>query len=400
MGVAVTGMKPVRTRNHIDFATLVAVMALMLLSMGIVYSASSTLAFKNFKDSEQLLANHVTKIALGLAALFIMMRFDYHRFQKLTKPALVGAIVALALTLLVGAVTNGATRWIELGPIQIQPSEFAKYALLFHICTLISTKGEMLRDFRKGFVPMMVWIALVSALVLLQPNFSMASMIVILSLLMLFVGGVRVKHLAIVAAPVIPAMVGILVLAPYRVKRIEEYITAVLGEFGKGAIPYQLRQGLIAFGRGGIFGVGPGESRQRDLFLPEAHTDFVYSIIGEEYGFVGTMFFMLLFLMIMVRGYKIARYAPDVFGRNIAIAVTSAVTLYALVNAGVTLGLLPTTGLPMPFVSYGGSSMVFTAAAVGVLLNISSQTDLHPRATQVPVVGSVNAGKAAVGKVY
>ncbi len=400
MGVAVTEMKPPRTRNHIDFATLVAVITLMLLSMGIVYSASSTLSFRNYKDSEQVLVDHVTKIAAGLAALFIMMRFDYHRFRKLTKPALIAAIGLLTLTLLVGAVANGAIRWIPLGPLRIQPSEFAKYALLFHLCTLISVKGEMLRDFRKGFVPMMVWIGLVAALVILQPNFSMAAIIVLLSMVMLFVGGVRFKHLAMVAAPVVPAMVGILVLEPYRVKRIEEYIEAVLGEFGKGAIPYQLRQGLIAFGRGGIFGVGPGESRQRDLFLPEAHTDFVYSIIGEEYGFVGTMFFMLLFLMIMVRGYKIARYAPDVFGRNLAIAITSTVTLYALVNAGVTLGLLPTTGLPMPFVSFGGSSMLFTAAAVGVLLNISSQTDLHPRATQVPVVGSVNAGKAAVGKVY
>lgn len=397
MGVAV---KPGPTRNHIDFATLVAVMALMLFSMGIVYSASSTVAFKKFDDSEYVLLNHVAKVGLAIIALFIAMRFDYHRLRRLTKPALVAAIGLLVLTLLVGAVAKGAVRWISFGPLNIQPAEFAKYALLFHLCTLISTKGEMLRDFKKGFVPMMVWIGVVSALVVLQPNFSMASIIVLLSMVLLFVGGVRLKHLATVAAPVIPAMVGILVLAPYRVKRIHEYIDAVIGEFGEGTIPYQLYQGLIALGRGGIFGVGPGESRQRDFYLPEAHTDFVYSILGEEYGFVGTMFFMLLFLLIMGRGYKIARYAPDRFGCNLAIAVTSAVTLSALVNAGVTLGLLPTTGLPMPFVSYGGSSMVFTAAAVGVLLNISSQTDLHPRASQVPVVGSVNAGKAAVGKVY
>jgi cell division protein FtsW len=393
-------VKPGPTRNHIDFAALVAVLALMLLSLGIIYSASSTIAFRKFDDSEHLLVSHLARVGLALLALFVAMRIDYHRFMKLTKPALVAAVGFLTLTLLAGAVSKGAMRWLSLGPLQIQPSEFAKYALLFHICTLISVKGDQIRDFRKGFLPMMVWVGIVAGLVVLQPNFSMASMIVLLSLVMLFVGGVKLKHLALTVAPVVPAMIGILALAPYRVRRIHEYIDAVLGEFGAGSIPYQLRQGLIAFGRGGIFGVGPGESRQRDLFLPEAHTDFVFSILGEEYGFVGTIFFMLLFLLILYRGYKIARFAPDVFGRNLAVAVTSTVTLYALINAGVTLGLLPTTGLPMPFVSFGGSSMLFTAGAVGVLLNISSQTDLHPRATQVPVVGSVNAGKAAVGKVY
>ncbi len=391
---------PAGTRNHIDFATLVAVITLMLLSLGIVYSASSTVAFRQSDDSEALLFSHLAKVVVGLGVLFLTIRFDYHRYRKFTKTALLAAIGLLVVTFIVGAVAKGAVRWIRLGPLGIQPSEFAKYALLFHICTLISTKGEMIRDFRKGFVPMMVWIGVVTLLVVLQPNFSMASMIVLLTMVMLFIGGVRLKHLALTAAPAIPVMAAVLVMEPYRVRRIESYLQALMGEFSAGAIPYQLRQGLIAFGRGGIFGTGPGDSRQRDLFLPEAYTDFVYSIIGEEYGFVGTMFFMLLFVLIMVRGFKIARYAPDVFGRNLAIAITSAITLYALVNAGVTLGLLPTTGLPMPFVSFGGSAMVINAAAVGVLLNISSQTDLHPRATQVPVVGSVNAGKAAVGKVY
>jgi cell division protein FtsW len=397
MGPAVTDK---RVSNHIDFATLVAVLALMLLSLGIVYSASSTRSFQHSQNSEELLVEHTLRVAAGMVVLFVAMRFDYHRLRRLTKPALVGAIGLLILTPIVGAFAGGAVRWLKLGPLNIQPSEFAKYALLFHLCVLLTTKGELIRDFRRGFVPMLVWIGVVCALVVVQPNFSMAMMIIMLSMAMMFVGGVRLKHLLLVAAPAVPAMIGVLVLAPYRVKRVLDYFNALLGNFEKGSVSYQLLQSLIAFGRGSIFGVGPGESKQRDLFLPEAHTDMVYSIIGEEYGFVGAMFFLLLFLLIMFRGYKIARYAPDAFGRNLAIAVTSTITLYALVNAGVALGVLPTTGLPMPFVSYGGSSMVFTAAAVGVLLNISSQTDLHPRAAQVPVVGSVNAGKPAVGKVY
>jgi cell division protein FtsW len=397
MGAAIKD-KPVR--NHIDFATLVAVLTLMLLSLGIVYSASSSKAFQKSQNSEEMLVDHVVRVAIAMAALFVAMRFDYHRLRKLTKPALLAAIGLLVLTPIFGAFAGGAVRWIRLGALTVQPSEFAKYALLFHICVLLTTKGELIRDFKRGFVPMLVWIGVVAGLVVLQPNFSMAMMIMLLSMVLLFVGGVRVKHLALVGAPAVPLMIGILVLEPYRVRRITQYFDALLGNFEKGSISYQLQQALIAFGRGGIFGVGPGESRQRDLFLPEAHTDMVYSIIGEEYGLVGTTFFLLLFLLIMFRGYKIARYAPDALGRNLAIAVTSTITLYAMVNAGVALGLLPTTGLPMPFVSFGGSSMVFTAAAVGVLLNISSQTDLHPRAAQVPVVGSVNAGKPAVGKVY
>jgi cell division protein FtsW len=245
---------------------------------------------------------------------------------------------------------------------------------------------------------MLIWIGLVTLLVILQPNFSTALMIVILSTIMLYVGGARFKHLLLTALPGIPIMAVVLVLEPYRLERLRKYIVMLTGEFTREN--WQVFQGIIAFARGGIFGVGPGESRQRDLFLPEAHNDFVFSIVGEEYGFVGTMFFMLVFLLIMYRGFKIARYAPDQFGRNLAIAVTSAVTCYAFINACVTLGLLPTTGLPMTFVSYGGSSMVLSGAAIGVLLNISSQTDLHPRATQVPVVGDVNAGRSAVGKVY
>lgn len=147
---------------------------------------------------------------------------------------------------------------------------------------------------------------------------------------------------------------------------------------------YQLLQGIIGFGSGGLFGLGPGESKQRDLFLPESYGDFVFSIVGEEYGFLGTIFFMALFLLIMFRGFKIAKYARDEYGQLLAVGITSTITLYALVNAGVTLGLLPTTGLPMPFVSYGGSSLVFSSFAVGVLLNISAQTDLHPRMTRLP----------------
>ena len=365
-------------RNHIDIATLIAVLILMVLSLGVVYSASATWALQKFGESSRLLNSHALKILVGIVALFIGMTVDYRKYRKLTKPAVLLAALLLIFTLGLGGETKGAARWLRIGGLGLQPSEFAKFALLFHLCTLITVKGEAIKDFKKGFLPMMIWIGLISALVMLQPNFSTGSMIVLLSMVMVFISRARFLHLLATVAAFLPVIFLYMMSAPYRMMRIKSFLR---GTAEAGTVNYQLWQGIIGFGNGGFFGLGPGESKQRDLFLPESYGDFVFSIVGEEYGFIGTIFFLGLFLVIMLRGFKIAKYARDEFGRLLAIAITSTITLYALVNAGVTLGLLPTTGLPMPFVSYGGSSLVFSSYCVGVLLNISAQTDLHPRAT-------------------
>jgi cell division protein FtsW len=366
-------------RNHIDLATLTAVLILMVLSLGVVYSASATWAYEKFGQSSHMLNSHAMKILLGIVALFIGMNVDYQKYKKLTKPALILAVLLLGITFVLGGETKGATRWLRFGGFGIQPSEFAKFALLFHLCALISNKGEAIKDFKKGLVPMMIWIAAVVGLVMVQPNFSAGMMIILLSCVMLFVSRANVLHLFGTALAVLPVVVLYMANASYRMERIKSFLG---GRWG-GKINYQLWQGIIGFGNGGLFGVGPGESKQRDFFLPESYGDFVFSIVGEEYGFIGTMFFLGLFLFIMLRGFKIAKNAKDEFSRLLAIAITSTVTLYALVNAGVTLGILPTTGLPMPFVSYGGSSLIFTSFAVGVLLNISTRTDMHPRLQKI-----------------
>lgn len=367
-------------RNHIDLPTLVTVLVLMVLSLGVVYSASSTWAMEKFGESNRLLNLHAMKVLLGLVALFIGMTIDYKKYKKLTKPAVILSILFLMVTLVLGGEVKGATRWLRFGGLSLQPSEFAKFALLFHLCTLISTKGDMIRDFKKGFLPMMIWIGSVAGLVLLQPNFSTGSMIILMSMVMLFISRARFSHLLATLAASIPVLVGVALTRPHVMQRIHMFLD---GSSSGGKVGYQLMQGIIGFGNGGLFGVGPGLSKQRDFFLPESYGDFVFSIVGEEYGAIGTIFFMTLFLVIMLRGFKIAKSARDEFGRLLAIGITSVVTLYALVNAGVTLGILPTTGLPMPFVSYGGSSLLFTSFAVGVLLNISAQTDMHPRAEKV-----------------
>ena len=367
-------------RNHIDLATLIAVLTLMVLSLGVVYSASATWATEKFGESNRLLNLHALKVLLGMIALFVGMTVDYRRYKKLTKPAVIISIAFLFVTLLLGGEVKGAARWLRFGGLSLQPSEFAKFALLFHLCTLIATKGETIRKFKKGFLPMMIWIGSVAGLVLLQPNFSTGSMIMLISLVMLFISRARFIHLFGTLGVVLLVLAAVAFTRPHVMQRIDSYVD---GTTNGGRPNYQLAQGIIGFGNGGLIGVGPGESKQRDFFLPESYGDFVFSIVGEEYGFIGTTSFLGVFLVIMLRGFKIAKSARDEFGRLLAIGITSTIVLYALVNAGVTLGILPTTGLPMPFVSYGGSSLLFTSYAVGVLLNISAQTDMHPRTAKI-----------------
>ncbi len=386
-------------RNYIDLSTLVCVLLLMVASLGVVYSASSTRSFERTGSSEALMVKHAIKVLLGFVAIFVFMNIDYRKFKKLTKPVLMGSIGLLLLTLVLGGEVKGATRWLRFGGLGLQPSEFAKYALIFHLCVLIAAKKDRIKDFKTGFMPMMTWIGLVTALVLLQPNFSNGAMIFAISLVMLFVGRAKFSHVGLTFAALAPVLIAYMLSAPYRMRRIIGFFRFA-DETG-AKVNHQLWQGIIGFGNGGIFGVGMGESKQRDYFLPESFGDFVFSIVGEEYGLMGTLFMMSLFLIILLRGFKIAKHAQDDFGRMLAIGITSSVTLYALINAGVTLGILPTTGLPMPFVSYGGSSMLFSSMAVGVLLNISSQTDLAPRFS-IPVMTKRRdvAPAPAVGQVF
>ena len=369
-------------RNHIDLACFLSVLTLMVLSLGVVYSASSTWALDRLGESGKVLGSHAIKVLLGFGAIFVFMQIDYHKYKKLTKPALIVSIVLLLVTLVLGGRFKGATRWLFIGGFGLQPSDFAKFALVFHLSVLMAAKGEMVKDFRKGFLPMLIWIGAVTVLVLAQPNFSMGAMIFAISLVMLFIGRARVSHIALTLGALVPLLILYMVSAEYRMQRIMSYMGMGEGE-GMQKARHQLTQAIIGFGNGGIFGLGPGGSHQRDHFLPESYGDFVFSIVGEEYGLIGTLFFILLFLLIFLRGMKIAMHARDELGRLLAMGITATITLYALINAGVTLGILPTTGLPMPFVSYGGTAMLITCAAVGVLLNISTQTDLHPRLSAV-----------------
>ena len=390
-------------RNHIDIWLLIAVLGLMVTSLGVVYSASAEWSFRRFDTQNHYLDLHAIKILLSIAALFVGLSIPYIIYKKFTKPVLIIAVLFLAVTFVLGGETKGAVRWLRFGGLGFQPSEFAKFALLFHISLLMATKGEKLKDFKKGFLPIILWISVVTGLVLAQPNLSTGMMLFALTIILLFIGHVRMIHLfgmifvAICLFALYVLFMAYVLKRPYQLERIMHFVHGS----PNGQQNYQLWQGIIGFGNGGFFGVGPGESRQRDLFLPESYNDFVYSIVGEEYGLVGTLLLLGAFLFVMLRGFRIAKHAKDDFARFLAVAISSTITLYALVNASVALGLLPTTGLPMPFISYGGSSLMLSAFSIGVLLNISAHTDLHPRTAKkekgtLEMLGS----ETGLGKVY
>lgn len=381
---------------------LIVVLFLLVSSIVVVYSASSSWALNNphIRSAAGLVNKHIVKVLIGFVVMFFAINIDYRKYKPLTLWVLLGAVVLLIVTRIAGSEAKGAVRWISTGGVNLQPSEVAKFALIFHLATLLSSKGTKLQDFKKGFVPLLFWVGLVVVLVMIQPNFSTGAIICVLGMLMIFIGGARLKHVLLSLSALLPALVVYMISAPYRMKRILSYIGFANDDSGIAAKDnYQLLQGIIGFGNGGIFGVGMGMSKQRDLFLPESYGDFIFSIVGEEYGIIGTVLFLLIFLLILSRGLRIAKYAPDDFGKFLAIGITTTIVLYALANTLVTLGLVPTTGVPMPFVSYGGTAIISSCYAIGVLLNISSQTDLHPRISEQPAVVSVEQ-EPAVGRVY
>ena len=395
-------MTPRMQKNHIDLATLMAALFLMVMSVGIVYSASSTYALERWGESGKLLGSHAAKVIAGFLAMFVAMQIDYHQLKKISKPLLVVVVLLLLATRALGGEVNGAARWLRFGGFGLQPSEFARLALVTHIATLLSVRGDGVRDFKTGYIPLMIWIVGVTALVLVQPAFSTGSMLFLVSMIMLYLGGAKLTHLGLTLSGLIPALLFYMVSAEYRMQRVMDFVRSVVGESTVTKINHQVYQGLIGFANGGLFGLGPGNSKQRELYLPESYGDFVYAVVGEEYGLIGAVVVLTLFLVILLRGLKIANHARDDFGRYLALGITSSIALYAIVNAGVTLGVLPTTGLPMPFISYGGSSMIVSSLMIGVLLNISAQTDLHPRQT-AGLDGTVPLQPQrtpAVGKVY
>ncbi len=367
-----------------DKAVVAAVLLLAAVGVVAVYSAVAFLAeTKSGGDQERFLFRHVAHVGMALGVAGVLSMIDYRWLAKLSKVFMLISMALLAAVLIIGAMTNGAMRWIEIGPVSFQPSDFAKVALLIHVAVLLAKKQDYIGDFYRAFVPLCFWIGSTLLLIGIE-DFSTAAILLLSVIIMMFVGRVRLLHLVGVA--VLFAALGSLLMlsSPQRAARIESFLgISVFGNtnqeevFDTQAEGYQADQARIAFAMGGLTGVGPGKSIQRD-FLPAPYNDFIFAIIAEEYGLIGATAILLLFVYLLLRGYlRIARGSPDPLGLFLATGLTTAIVLYGFVNAAVASGLFPVTGLAMPFVSYGGTSLVATGAMVGILLNISrhSQTE-------------------------
>lgn len=355
--------------NKIDLGILIPILALITFSLGVVYSASSSWSVKLAGDSSYLFRNHLIRASVGIFLIFVVSRVSYLHLANYRK-WLMGAAVLMLLYLLFAGVetTKGAARWIYLGGFSFQPADFVKYALLINIAFLLAKKKDYISNLYYGYIPLLGYVLLVVLLIAVQPNFSTASVIFISSLMLFWVGKVKMKHMVITVLSMLPAAFLFVLSKPYILNRIFSYREHTSG----GDASYQLSQAIIGFGNGGLFGVGPGNSNQREFFLPQSYDDFVFSIVGEEYGFWGVTIVILLFGIFVYCGLKLARNLQDDFGKYLAFGITIIIGLNAVINMMVATGMIPTTGQTLPFISYGGTSIIFNSIAVGILLNIST----------------------------
>lgn len=355
--------------NKIDIWIFLAVIALLLFSALAVYSASSYYFYETKKDTEYLLKYHLIKLILGIIMIFLFMKIDYKRYIKISKYLMWFSIILLLYVLFFAVAKKNVYRWIDIGPLSFQPSDFAKYALIIHISYLLMKKKEYTHLLYRGYLPIIFYILIITALVALQPNLSTSLIIFSASMLILFVSPVKLKHMLFTVLLMIPFIVGFIISNGYMLKRLESYSEYTSGHGAER----QLAQAIVGLGNGGLIGVGAGNSFQKEYFLPEAYGDFIFAIVGEEYGFIGATVLILIFATLIYRGYKVSSEVDDDFGKYIAFGITTIIGLYAFVNISVATGIIPTTGVTIPFISYGGTALVINCVGIGILLNISSQ---------------------------
>jgi cell division protein FtsW len=353
---------------------LLAVAALVGLGVVMVFNVSYFYAHERFADSLLFFRKHLLSIGLGLVALLAASRLSSSAYARIAYPVLLVAVVGLVLVLVpgIGVARGGARRWIVLGPLSVQPSELAKFATVLYLAASLVRKADRLTSFKFGVLSHSLVAGTIAALVLAEPDFGTAALIAGMLVLMLFVGGVPVRLLVLPGLALLPLLALAVWLEPYRWIRLIAFWYPDLDPRG---VNFQLQQSFIAFGSGGLWGVGLGESRQKMFYLPEAHTDFIFSVVGEEMGLAGALLVLALFGVVAARGFRVAVRHPERFGGLLAFGVTLSLVLQGVVNAGVVLGVLPTKGLALPFLSYGGSAMIAALGQVGVLLALAREVD-------------------------
>jgi len=379
----------------VDVSLAATLVGLIAFGVVMVYSASAVYASNTFGNGTHFLVRQTIFAALGLGALVFFTYFKIEWLRASTYPVLLLAVVLmLAVALGLGRSAGGATRWLPIGPVNVQPAELAKLAMILWLAHSLAKKAHRVRTFSVGFLPHVIVAGLLMLLCLAQPDFGSAVMIALLTFVVLFAAGARAGYLLGGVLLALPIGYAAIASSPYRVRRIQAFLEPFEHRQGAG---YQITESLMSFGSGGWTGVGLGDGRQKLLFLPEAHTDFISAIVGEELGFVGIVLLCGAFAWIVVRGLRSAWRVQDEYAAYLAAGMTLFIGLQAFTNLAVAMGLLPTKGLALPFVSYGGSSLVVNAAAAGIILNVSRFGRARPKVEPTRASRSIPRLKSARG---
>ena len=353
-----------------DLPLFGVVVALVCVGVVMVYSASAIVAADRFHDPFFFLKKQLFWAVLGFGCLWGGMLLDYRWLERLVMP-LLGLSFALLVLVLVppfGQSINGTRRWFHLGPVSFQPVELAKFSLVLYLASFLTRRQEIIARFTEGLLPILLVAGSMAALTLLEPDLGNGLALIILTLAMAYLAGARVRHMVAIAGCALPAVIALIAMKPYRWRRMVAFMNPWDDPQGSG---FQIIQSFLAMGSGGWFGLGLGESKQKLFYLPEPYTDFIFAIIGEELGLAGAALVVGLFAVLIWRGLRIGLRAPDAFGSYLALGLTIMLATQTVVNLGVVTGALPTKGLPLPFVSFGGSALLMTMFSAGVLLNIS-----------------------------
>lgn len=368
--------------ENLKIILFITVLTLMMLSIAIVYSASASFSevLTERNNPHKLASNHAIKVLIASILLVIFSKIPYKVYKNLTLLVILISILLLILTLILGTMKKGAVRSLNIQLFEIQTSFVALYAMIFHFAYLIEKKGERVREFKTGYLPFLVWISVIAILVFLQPNFSQGMMIILIGLSLVFLGGSSLRHLFFTVLAAAPFILIYMFSAEYRLQRIGNYIKRL---FNPSLVDpeHQVRYAIYAIGSGGTIGVGFGNSNFRELFIPEAYGDFIFSIIGEELGFIGSILILSLYLVIMIIGYIVMLRADDTFAKIISAGVIISIGSYLFANTLVVVGILLTTGLPLPLMSFGGTALGMHSIGLGVLINIASTIKSVPERT-------------------
>lgn len=357
-------------KRSVEILLVVSVILISIFGIIMIYSASSIWAEYKYNDPLKYVKNQALFFIIGLILMFLVSKINYKFYLKKSNILLIGCIILLILVLIpgVGMVRNGSRSWFGIGSFGIQPSEFTKLTLIIFTSKYLMNNEKNMKNIKKGVLPILCVLIFVFGLIMLQPDFGTGMIIVISIIGLLFVGGVSMKFFIGLGIIGVLGITGLIIIAPYRLARILSFLNPWSDPLGSG---FQIIQSLYAIGPGGLFGFGFLNSRQKHFYLPEPQTDFIFSIISEEFGFLGIVIVVTLFLTIIITGFKISKNCKDLFGKYLSFGIMFQLSFQALLNLMVVVGLIPVTGVTLPFLSYGGSSLLITLCSIGVILNIS-----------------------------